>query len=102
MNDEGFSFDRKSNISSTLLSFKTLCDSVRASYKNDLIPFGVVFPSMVLCFFEAGNINEISEIGDLNNFLLLSGTDQVQGFEVHAFISGILVSLPIAHLQLAP
>ena len=55
---------------------------------------------MVFHFFEAGDINETSEIGDLSSFLLLCGTDKVQSFEVHAFISGILVyQLPI--LQLA-
>ena len=61
------------------------------------MPFWVVFSSTVFRLFEAGDINEISEIGDLNNFPLLCGTDQVQGFEVHASISGILVSLSIAH-----
>ena len=79
------------------MSFKTLCDPIRASYKDYLIPFGVAFSSLVFCFFEAADINKISEIGDLINFPLLCRTDQVQGFEVHAFISGILVSLPIAH-----
>ena len=54
-----------------------------------------MFSSMVICFFEAGDINEISEIGDLNDFPLLCGTDQ--GFEVHAFISAILANLSIAH-----
>ena len=52
---------------------------------------------MVFHFFEAGDINETSEIGDLSSFLLLCGTDKVQSFEVHAFISGILVSLSITH-----
>ena len=52
---------------------------------------------MVFWFFEAGDINEISEIGHLNNVPVLCGTDQVQGFEVHPFISGILVSLSNAH-----
>ena len=54
---------------------------------------------MIFCFFEAGDINEVSEIGGLNNFPLLCGSDQVQGFELHAFISCILVSLAIAHFS---
>ena len=52
---------------------------------------------MVFGLFEADDISEISEIDDLDNFPLLCGIDQVQGFEVHAFISGILVSLSIAY-----
>ena len=34
------------------------------------------------CIFEVDDINEISEIGGLNDFLLLCGTDQAQSFEV--------------------
>ena len=52
---------------------------------------------MVFCFFEAGDSNEIFETDDLKNFPLPCGTDQVQGFEVHIFISGILVSLSIVN-----
>ena len=48
-------------------------------------------------FFGVGNIKEVSEIDDLNNFSLLCGTDHMQDFEVNVFISGILVSLLIAH-----
>ena len=48
-------------------------------------------------FFRVGNIKEVSETDDLNNFSLLCGTDHMQDFEVNVFISGILVSLSIAH-----
>ena len=48
-------------------------------------------------FFGVGNIKEVSEIDDLINFSLLCGTDHMQDFEVNVFISGILVSLSIAH-----
>ena len=34
------------------------------------------------CVFEVDDINEISEIGGLNDFFLLCGTDQAQSFEV--------------------
>ena len=34
------------------------------------------------CVFEVDDINEISEIGGLNDFLLLCGTDKAQSFEV--------------------
>ena len=77
-------------MSSPLLSFKTLCESILVSYRDSLMPFGIVFSWMIFYFFGAGDINEISEISDLNNFPLLCWTDQVQSFEVHAFISGIL------------
>lgn len=40
------------------------------------------FYQWFFCVFEVDDINEISEIGGLNNFLLLCGTDQVQSFEV--------------------
>ena len=63
-------------------TFETLFDAIHASYKDGLIPFEVAFLSMLFCVFEAGYINEISEIVDLNNFPLLCGTDQLQGFEV--------------------
>ena len=36
---------------------------------------------MALYLFEAGDINAISGIDDLNDFPLLCGTDQEQGFE---------------------
>ena len=51
-------------------------------FKDGLIPFEVAFLSMLFCVSEAGDINEISEIVDLNNFPLLRGTDQLQVFEV--------------------
>ena len=38
------------------------------------------FHQWFFCVFEVDDINEISEIGGLNNFLLLCGTDQVQSF----------------------
>ena len=53
------------------------------------MPFGVAFSSMAFCFFEANDINKISKISEIDNFPLLSGTDQVQGFEQNAFVSGI-------------
>ena len=77
----GFSFDKISGILSTLLSFETICDSIPTSNKDDLIPFRVAFSSMALYLFEAGDINAISGIDDLNDFPLLCGTDQEQGFE---------------------
>ena len=52
---------------------------------------------MAFCFFEANDINKISKISEMDNFPLLCGTDQVQGFEQNAFVSGILVSLSVFH-----
>ena len=44
-------------------------------------------------FFETGDIEEISNIADLDNFLLLCGNKQSEVLEVLSFISDILASL---------
>ena len=88
-------------ISFPLLLSKAFCDSVRASFKGNLIHLGLVFRSISFFFFEAGDSNEISGIGDFNNLPLFCGTNQSQDSEVHPFISGILISYQFYFLQLA-